>query len=277
MHATHTHTRTHTHTHTHAHTHAHTHKQASKHAHNTHRYTHTQIAHNTLTGPCWSSPYYGSHHPSLGRQWIPSAGSKSKVSHVATAPQTPPCSSCVCVCVCLCVIVCVVCLCVFVCMSKSRVSHVATAPQTPPCSSCVCVFVCNCVFVCVCFVYVRAYVCVRVCVRASVCVSGFVCKLTLMKSKILPVIPGDPARCMCTRHTGSSEQCQDMRRVGQNHIYTVYIRCFWQGNHQIYGHIRCIYTVLANPRYVCTRHAGTSEEWQGMCAPAIQVHLVYLA
>ena len=22
---------------------------------------------------------------------------------------------------------------------------------------------------------------------------------------------------------------------------------FWQGNHQIYGHIRCIYTVLANP------------------------------
>jgi len=39
-------------------------------------------------------------------------------------------------------------------------------------------------------------------------------------------------------------------RVGQNHIYTVYIRYFWQGNHQIYGHIRCIYTVLANPTYV---------------------------
>jgi hypothetical protein len=36
-------------------------------------------------------------------------------------------------------------------------------------------------------------------------------------------------------------------RVGQNHICTVYIRYFWQGNHQIYGHIRCIYTVLANP------------------------------
>jgi len=27
----------------------------------------------------------------------------------------------------------------------------------------------------------------------------------------------------------------------------VYIRYFWQVNHQIYGHIRCIYTVLANP------------------------------
>jgi len=37
-----------------------------------------------------------------------------------------------------------------------------------------------------------------------------------------------------------------VNRVGQNHIYTVYIRYFWQGNHQIYGHIRCIYTVLAN-------------------------------
>jgi len=38
-------------------------------------------------------------------------------------------------------------------------------------------------------------------------------------------------------------------RVGQNHVYTVYIRYFWQGNHQIYGLIRCIYTVLANPTH----------------------------
>jgi len=43
-------------------------------------------------------------------------------------------------------------------------------------------------------------------------------------------------------------------RVGQNHIYTVHIRYFWQGNHQIYGHIRCIYTVLANPNYI-TKHS----------------------
>ena len=41
-----------------------------------------------------------------------------------------------------------------------------------------------------------------------------------------------------------------MSRVGQNHKYTVYIRYFWLGNHQIYGHIRCIYTVLANSRNV---------------------------
>jgi hypothetical protein len=32
-----------------------------------------------------------------------------------------------------------------------------------------------------------------------------------------------------------------MSRVGQNHIYTVYIRYFWQGNYKMYGHIRCIY------------------------------------
>ena len=40
-----------------------------------------------------------------------------------------------------------------------------------------------------------------------------------------------------------------MTRVGQNHIYTVYIRYFWLGNHQIYGVYIRIYTVLANPRY----------------------------
>jgi hypothetical protein len=41
-----------------------------------------------------------------------------------------------------------------------------------------------------------------------------------------------------------------MFRVGQNHIYTVYPRYFWQGDHQIYGHIRSVYTVLANPNHV---------------------------
>jgi hypothetical protein len=42
----------------------------------------------------------------------------------------------------------------------------------------------------------------------------------------------------------------DICRDGQNHIYTVRLRYFWQGNHQIYGHIRCIYTVLANFKYL---------------------------
>jgi acyl-CoA synthetase (AMP-forming)/AMP-acid ligase II len=33
-------------------------------------------------------------------------------------------------------------------------------------------------------------------------------------------------------------------------IYMVYVRYFWHGNHQIYGRMRCIYTVLANPNGV---------------------------
>jgi len=33
------------------------------------------------------------------------------------------------------------------------------------------------------------------------------------------------------------------------YLHTVYVRYFWQGNHQMYGHIQCIYTVLANPRW----------------------------
>ena len=45
-------------------------------------------------------------------------------------------------------------------------------------------------------------------------------------------------------------------RFGQNHVHinTVYIGIFWQGNHQMYCHIRCIYTVLANPQ----QHARTT-------------------
>jgi hypothetical protein len=39
-------------------------------------------------------------------------------------------------------------------------------------------------------------------------------------------------------------------RVGQNYInkYGVHM-VFWQGNNQIYGHIQCLYTILANSIY----------------------------
>jgi hypothetical protein len=50
--------------------------------------------------------------------------------------------------------------------------------------------------------------------------------------------------------TSTELQQLSLCRVGQNHIYTVYIQNFWQGNHQIHSHIRCIYTVLANPIFV---------------------------
>ena len=50
-------------------------------------------------------------------------------------------------------------------------------------------------------------------------------------------------------------------RVGQNHIYTMYIRYFWQGNEQIYGHIRCINTVLANPIHNGYRVNGSDQPY----------------
>jgi hypothetical protein len=51
-------------------------------------------------------------------------------------------------------------------------------------------------------------------------------------------------------------------RVGRNHIYTVHIRCFWQGNHQIYSHIRCIYTVSGQPYVygVVVMHAAADSQ-----------------
>jgi hypothetical protein len=117
---------------------------------------------------------------------------------------------------------------------------------------CVCVYVCVCTYVCVCAcTYVRVQVCVThivcvcvcVCVCATVCVC--VCACTCVRVRM----------CVCVRVRVR------MCRVGQNHIYiiyTVYIRYCWQGNHQIYGQIRCIYTVLANPTYVriqvCVTH-----------------------
>jgi len=38
---------------------------------------------------------------------------------------------------------------------------------------------------------------------------------------------------------------------GQNHMYTMYIRHCWQGNHQIYGQKQSICKVLANPTSRC--------------------------
>ena len=50
-------------------------------------------------------------------------------------------------------------------------------------------------------------------------------------------------------HAGKN-LCTQINKVGQSHINTVYIRYFSQGNHLIYGHTRCIYTILANPTSV---------------------------
>jgi len=50
------------------------------------------------------------------------------------------------------------------------------------------------------------------------------------------------------------------RRCGQNHIhiYTVYTRHFLQGNHQIYGHIRCTYIYGFGQPYTPYAHKHSS-------------------
>jgi len=50
-----------------------------------------------------------------------------------------------------------------------------------------------------------------------------------------------------------------MCRVDQNHIYTVYIRYFWQGNHQIYGVYIRFWPTLAMCS-ICASHAVISFE-----------------
>jgi hypothetical protein len=54
-----------------------------------------------------------------------------------------------------------------------------------------------------------------------------------------------PSECSTGEGVAGQVLCY-MIRAGQNHGYTVYIRYFWQENHQIYGQIRCICTVLAD-------------------------------
>ena len=48
---------------------------------------------------------------------------------------------------------------------------------------------------------------------------------------------------ICVKYVGLASQDHIYIYIYIYGVYTV----FWQGNHQIYGHIRCINTVLANP------------------------------
>ena len=77
-----------------------------------------------------------------------------------------------------------------------------------------------CVYMCI---YTGGWVHVRVYVYACLCACVRVCVFVLKHGP--PVMVG-----------------MLLYRVDQNHIYKVYIQYFWQGNHQINGHIKCIYS-----------------------------------
>jgi hypothetical protein len=57
------------------------------------------------------------------------------------------------------------------------------------------------------------------------------------------------------------------------YAYTVYVRYFRQGNYHTYGHIRCTYTVLANPTHLpslcgsghtlCSWQTLAQKRWHG--------------
>ena len=74
----------------------------------------------------------------------------------------------------------------------------------------------------------------RTSVDAGVCVCVLGCASSFVPLHVLLFVARDLACCFC--------------RVGhQSHMYTVCIRYIWQGIHQKYGHVRCVYTILANP------------------------------
>ena len=54
------------------------------------------------------------------------------------------------------------------------------------------------------------------------------------------------------------------------YTYTVYMQYFWLGNHQIYGHIQCIYTVLANPNLTAAYDFHGSEH---RCCVLVLLHV----
>jgi len=80
------------------------------------------------------------------------------------------------------------------------------------------------------------------CVCACVCVCVCVCSQVAFALRLCAVLFGGDSISKSTQWL--------IARVAQSHLSTVHIRYFWQGNHQIYVHIRCIYMILANPKYV---------------------------
>jgi hypothetical protein len=95
-------------------------------------------------------------------------------------------------------------------------------------------------------VYVCVWTCMRVCV--GVCAYVYVCVYICIQLSPLALFAIQKLEVVNWRTRGSA--LWTVCRVGQNHICTVYIRCFWQGNHQLYGHIRGIYTVLVNSNHL---------------------------
>jgi len=95
-------------------------------------------------------------------------------------------------------------------------------------------------------------------VKPSTCIIYYLCHVSLVgswqsrtiaRSRVLLLLPAlTHSRYFDAVKSFTCIVC----RVGQNHIYTVYLRYVWLGNHK-YTVIYSVYTytVLANPNYLC--------------------------
>jgi len=50
--------------------------------------------------------------------------------------------------------------------------------------------------------------------------------------------------------------CVGLAKAIHTYVHTVYIQYFEQGNHHTYGHIRCVYMVMANPKVLTNPVTG---------------------
>jgi len=97
--------------------------------------------------------------------------------------------------------------------------------------------------------WVYAGVCVCVCVRMC---AFCVCASVALRISRYPPSPF-PCPSLAKRKSyfflarPGRNSFVELARIIHLWVYTVYVQHFWQGNHHTYGHIRCVYTVLANP------------------------------
>jgi len=92
-----------------------------------------------------------------------------------------------------------------------------------------------------CRFYSLCQVLCRVCLEPVGLQKCLVCKVALM-----------PELFSWKRHNRKSRRQWEPSYFSswpEPYMYTVHLRYLWQGNRKIYGHIQCIYTVLANPIY----------------------------
>jgi len=94
--------------------------------------------------------------------------------------------------------------------------------------------------------------CACTCLLFIVCAStqgAYSAELAYGQSKLAQILFTRELRARLQKKGKSGVQVRLCVFVGlaRSHFYTVYLRPFWQGNHQTYSHMRGKHTVLANP------------------------------